>query len=121
MLSAADGRRPKRRLGRRPEKRRPPALTEHRRRQIEDQLAAGPEWSNNGLVLASPVGRPADGTWTTKWFRRALNELQSHAYGFTTFGTLPPPTCSAGAFIRRWCKNSSATARSPSLSTPTAT
>jgi len=47
-------------------------LTEHHRRQVEDQLAAGPEWNDSGLVFASPLGRPVDGTWTTKWFHRAL-------------------------------------------------
>jgi len=47
---------------------------EHRRRQVEDQLAAGPDWNNTGLVFASPVGRPVDGTWTTKWFHRALDQ-----------------------------------------------
>ena len=50
------------------------ALTEHRRRQVEDQLAAGPQWNDTGLIFASPVGRPIDGTWTTKWFCRALAE-----------------------------------------------
>jgi len=50
------------------------ALTEHRRRQVEDQLAAGPEWNDSGLVLASPIGRPIDGTWATKWFQRALDQ-----------------------------------------------
>jgi integrase len=50
------------------------ALTEHRRRQLEDQLAAGPEWSNTGLIFATAIGRPADGTWVTKWFHRALAE-----------------------------------------------
>ena len=50
------------------------ALMEHRRRQVTDQLAAGPNWDNTGLVFASPVGRPVDGTWTTKWFQRALNQ-----------------------------------------------
>lgn len=48
------------------------ALTEHRRRQVQDQLAAGPEWSNGGLVFASPVGRPIDGTSAAKWFCRVL-------------------------------------------------
>jgi integrase len=50
------------------------ALTEHRRRQTEDQLAAGPEWNNTGLVFASPIGRPIEGTWTVKWFHRALDQ-----------------------------------------------
>jgi integrase len=50
------------------------ALTDHRRRQVADQLAAGPEWNNTGLVFTTAVGRPADGTWVTKWFHRALAE-----------------------------------------------
>jgi integrase len=50
------------------------ALMEHRRRQVADKLAAGPDWNNTGLVFASPVGRPVDGTWTTKWFHRALDQ-----------------------------------------------
>ncbi len=48
------------------------ALSEHRRHQVEDQLAAGAEWNTSGLVFATAVGRPADGTWVTKWFHRAL-------------------------------------------------
>jgi integrase len=50
------------------------ALSEHRRRQVEDQLAAGPEWNNTGLVFTTAVGQPADGTWATKWFHRALDQ-----------------------------------------------
>src|SRR5256712_6614967 len=49
------------------------ALMEHRRRQVEDQLAAGPDWNNTGLVFASPVGRPVDGTLTTERLHRALD------------------------------------------------
>jgi len=48
------------------------SLAEHRRRQREDQLAAGPKWNNSGLVFATPVGRPVDGTWAIKRFHRAL-------------------------------------------------
>jgi integrase len=47
-------------------------LTDHRRRQVEDQLAAGPEWKNTGLVFTTPIGRPVDGAWAIKWFHRAL-------------------------------------------------
>jgi len=50
------------------------SLAEHRRRQREDQLAAGSEWNNSGLVFATPVGRPVDGTWAIKWFHRALDQ-----------------------------------------------
>lgn len=52
------------------------ALGEHRRRQLEDQLAAGPEWNLSGLVFASQVGRPIDGTWTNKWFHSALDQAK---------------------------------------------
>jgi integrase len=41
------------------------ALSDRRRQQVEEQLAAGPEWK--------PLGRPVDGTWAIKWFRRALD------------------------------------------------
>jgi integrase len=51
-------------------------LVEHRRRQFEDQLAAGSEWNQTGLVFASPVGRPVDGTWAHKWFHRALDQAR---------------------------------------------
>jgi integrase len=50
------------------------ALSEHRRRQAEDQLATGPEWNNTGLVFTTAGGRPADGTWVIKWFHRALDQ-----------------------------------------------
>jgi integrase len=50
------------------------SLVEYRRRQREDQLAAGPEWNNTGLVFTTPMGRPIDGTWATKWFHRALDQ-----------------------------------------------
>ena len=36
------------------------ALREHRVRQAEDRLAAGPLWQDHGLVFASTVGTPQD-------------------------------------------------------------
>jgi integrase len=50
------------------------ALSEHRRRQVEDQLAAGPEWNSTALVFTTAFGRPVDGTLATKWFHRALDQ-----------------------------------------------
>jgi integrase len=50
------------------------ALADHRRRQVEEQLAAGPEWNNTSLVFTTPMGRPIDGTWASKWFHRALDQ-----------------------------------------------
>ena len=35
------------------------ALREHRVRQAEDRLAAGPLWQDHGLVFASAAGTPA--------------------------------------------------------------
>ncbi len=36
------------------------ALTAHRKRQLEQRLALGPAWHENGLVFASPIGTPID-------------------------------------------------------------
>jgi len=36
------------------------ALREHRVRQMEDRLAAGPLWQDHGLIFASEVGTPMD-------------------------------------------------------------
>jgi integrase len=42
----------------------PPSVTrvlaEHKRRQAEERLAAGPEYSNKQLVFATPTGEPLD-------------------------------------------------------------
>lgn len=88
------------------------ALGEHRRRQVEDQLAAGPEWNNTGLVFASPSEDPSMAPGPTSGFIERLARLHSHESESTTSGTRPPPTCSIAASIPRWFKNFSATARS---------
>ena len=36
------------------------ALRRHRTRQLEEQLAAGPEWRQSGLVFTTPIGTPID-------------------------------------------------------------
>ena len=36
------------------------ALRRHRTRQLEEQLAAGPEWHPSGLVFTTPIGTPID-------------------------------------------------------------
>jgi integrase len=50
------------------------ALADHRRHPVEEQLAAGPEWNNTGLIFTTPIGRPVDGSWAIKWFHRALEQ-----------------------------------------------
>ena len=45
------------------------ALREHRVRQAEDRLAAGPLWQDRGLVFASTVGTPQDDHNVRRQFR----------------------------------------------------
>lgn len=57
------------------------ALDEHRRRQLEERLAAGAP-TEDGLVFVSPAGRPISGGWLShRWRRlaaRAGLELRFH-------------------------------------------
>jgi integrase len=45
------------------------ALRQHRIRQAEDRLAAGPLWQDHGLVFASAVGTPMDDHNVRRMFR----------------------------------------------------
>ena len=46
------------------------ALKEHRKRQAEDRLAAGPLWQDHDLVFASAVGTPLDAANVRREFRK---------------------------------------------------
>jgi integrase len=46
------------------------ALREHRKRQVEDRMAAGALWEDHGLVFASAVGTPLDAANVRREFRR---------------------------------------------------
>jgi integrase len=46
------------------------ALREHRKRQAEDRLAAGPLWQDHGLVFASAIGTPLDAANVRREFRK---------------------------------------------------
>ena len=48
------------------------ALREHRRNQLEERLAAGPEWQDSGLVFTTTIGTPLDATNVVRRFRRVL-------------------------------------------------
>jgi integrase len=50
------------------------ALREHRVRQAEDRLAAGPLWQDHGLVFASAVGTPMDDHNVRRMFRAVTEE-----------------------------------------------
>jgi integrase len=46
------------------------ALREHRKRQAEDRLAAGPLWQDHDLVFASAIGTPLDAANVRREFRK---------------------------------------------------
>jgi integrase len=46
------------------------ALKEHRKRQAEDRLAAGPLWQDHDLVFASAIGTPLDAANVRREFRK---------------------------------------------------
>jgi integrase len=50
------------------------ALREHRVRQAEDRLAAGPLWRDHGLVFASAVGTPMDDHNVRRMFREITQD-----------------------------------------------
>jgi integrase len=50
------------------------ALREHRVRQAQDRLAAGPLWRDHGLVFASAVGTPMDDHNVRRMFRAITAE-----------------------------------------------
>lgn len=50
------------------------ALREHRRRQLEERLAAGASTAD-GLVFVSPVGRPLNGGWVSHRWRKLTMPL----------------------------------------------
>ncbi len=52
------------------------ALREHRRRQREERLAAGPRWREHGLVFTTTVGTAVDETAASRRFGRLQDEAQ---------------------------------------------
>lgn len=45
-------------------------LREHRRRQLEERLVAGPAWEEAGFVFANEVGAPLSEKTLSRWFAR---------------------------------------------------
>jgi integrase len=48
------------------------ALREHRRRQVEERLQAGPLWTDTGYVFTTGSGTPLDGRNVLRYFQNAL-------------------------------------------------
>jgi len=49
-------------------------LKAHRKRQIQDLLAAGPKWQEQGLVFTTALGTPYAGAWAYAQFRAVLEK-----------------------------------------------
>lgn len=47
-------------------------LQEHRKRQIQERLQAGPLWQDHRLVFCTPTGGPLDPAWVNEALHRAL-------------------------------------------------
>ena len=45
-------------------------LTGHRRRQLEERLAAGSAWEDHDLLFTTPTGGPIDRRWISHQFSR---------------------------------------------------
>ncbi len=58
------------------------ALREHRKQQAAWQLRAGETWSDNGLVICSPVGAPLHPNGFSARFREATEKLFGKPVGF---------------------------------------
>ena len=58
------------------------ALREHRARQRERRLAAGPAWRAQRLVFCNTTGGPADPSWQRAVFYEALNRAGLPAIRF---------------------------------------
>jgi len=59
------------------------SLWEHRRRQLEERLAAGPLWEDSGLVFTTPTGGPIESRsvarrWRALCHRHGLRPLRFH-------------------------------------------
>src|SRR5712692_8758940 len=75
-----------------------------------------PAWSLSHRSDGRSTERGRSNGFTARWMGRAYR-----GFGFTTCDTPRPPTFCGAAYIPRWCRNSLATAPSPSHSILTAT
>jgi integrase len=57
------------------------ALREHRKRQAEARLAAGPLWQDTGLVFTSSLGTAPDASHVRRGFRACARRRASRACG----------------------------------------
>jgi len=50
------------------------ALKEHRKRQLEEKMLAGPDWQETSFVFTSTIGTPLEPDNIGRWFKPLLNK-----------------------------------------------
>jgi integrase len=97
------------------------ALREHRRRQLEERLAAGSRWQDGDYVFATPLGRSLDANNVRHRFQATLVAAGLPRQRLQIFG-IPARRFGSGR-VRSWrsCRESSAMPASPRRPTYTAT
>ncbi len=97
------------------------ALREHRKRQTEERLTAGPVWERTGLVFTSEVGTALEPRNVLRRFEAIAERPDCPASTCTRCGTPRRAFCSRPALIRRSCRSTWVTRPTRSLPTSTAT
>ena len=92
------------------------ALREHRKRQAEARLAAGPLWQETGLVFTSSLGTPLDASHVRRDFRGLRKKAATRASNCQT------PACRANSAaltgsdnVDAWSRSDRAPLKKPSL------
>ena len=50
-------------------------LKEHRTRQLEARLLAGPNWKDNNLIFPNIYGEPSNGVWLSQNFQKLIKKV----------------------------------------------
>jgi hypothetical protein len=97
------------------------ALREHRERQLDERLAWGVAYQDNGLVFCREDGSPIWPRTFARSFDHHVRDADLPKSGCTISGTPMRPSRSRPASIQRSSKSASGTPRSRLRSTPTRT
>ena len=89
------------------------ALREHRVRQIEERLVAGPRWHKNELVFPTTIGTVTDAIIASSSSRAIFGARGFQPCPFTPLGTRQRRCSWCSAFQRRWSPRPSVTHASP--------
>jgi hypothetical protein len=79
------------------------ALREHRRRQLEERLAAGRQWVDGDFVFSTGIGTPSTRETSPRRSSGSSRPPACRTSGSTTFGTPAPPSSSRTAKTSASC------------------